>query len=120
MSAKVKLGSKLPGDAEINGVDAIASELVEDPEQIHVGVVYFDVKHVTDDTDTGERVPTIRVRRLEPISTVGAAPAALQKLVGQAFTARTGRKAIPFEVATSEQIPRSADPDGDELPEDDQ
>lgn len=119
MSAAVKLGSKLPGETEINGVDAIALELVEDPETIRVALVYFDVSHTTHDTDSGDDVPTIRVRRFEPIGTLEDAPTSVREVMADAFAARTGRKAIPWEIATAEQIPRPADPDGDELPEDD-
>lgn len=119
MSAAVKLGSKLPGQTEINGVDSIALELVEDPETIRLAIVYFDVSHTTHDTDTGDDVPTIRVRRFEPIGTIDNAPTSLQKLVGEAFEKRTGRKPIPFGIASAEEIPRPADPYGDELPEGD-
>lgn len=119
MSAAVKLGSKLPGETEINGVDAIAPDLVDDPAAIRLGIVYFDVQTVLEDTDTGDHVPTIRIRRFEPISRVEDAPPSLKKLVGDAFQARTGRKPIPFEIATAEQIERPADPYGDELPEGD-
>lgn len=119
MSAAVKLGSKLPGETEINGVDAIAAELVDDPEQIRVALVYFDVRKIEDDTDSGDRVPTIRVRRFEPIGTLEDAPKSVRDVMSKAFAERTGRKAIPWEIATAEQIPHPADPDGDELPEDD-
>lgn len=119
MSAKVKLGSKLPGEEAINGVDAIALDLVDDPEQIRVALVYFDVAKITDVTDTGDRVPEIRVRRFEPIGTLEDAPKSVRAVMAEAFEARTGRKPIPWEIATAEQIPRQADPDGDQLPEDD-
>lgn len=119
MSAAVKLGSKLPGEVQINGVDAIADELVEDPEQIRVALVYFDVRKIEDDTDSGARVPTIRVRRFEPIGTLEDAPQSVRDVMAKAFADRTGQKPIPWEIATAEQIPRPADPNGDELPEDD-
>lgn len=117
MSAAVKLGSKLPGEEAINGLDVIAADLVDDPEQIRVALVYFDVQGIYDDTDTGDRIPTVRVRRFEPIGTIEDAPKSVRDVMAKAFEARTGRKAIPFEIATAEQIPRVADPDGDELPE---
>lgn len=98
MSDKVKLGSKLPGDFEVNGVDQIADELIADPEAGRLAVVWFDVAKVTHDTDTGEDVPTIRVRRIEPIGEVGDVSQTIIDLVQSKIEERTGRKPLPFEV----------------------
>ena len=116
MSALVKLSSKLPGDPYINGVDAIAGDLAANPDQLHIAVVWFDVQKVTIDTDTGDHVPTIRLQRFEPVGTLETASQAFRDAVGAAMEARTGRKPIPFEIATVDQIPVPADPDGDPFP----
>jgi hypothetical protein len=97
MSATVKLSSKLPGEIDINGVDYLVDDLVKDPEAIRVGVVFFDVVKVTSDIDSGADIPTIRVRRLEPIGTTEDAPKSIRDLVDQAVEKRTGRKALPFD-----------------------
>jgi hypothetical protein len=98
MSDLVKLSTRLPGETDINGVDALAAELVKDPETIRVAVLWFDVTKVTHDTDTGDDVPTIRVRRLEPIGDVDTIPDSIRHVVDVATEKRTGRAALPFDL----------------------
>ncbi len=98
MSALVKLSAAMPGDPEINGVDAWADWLEENPDELLVAVVYLDTKKVTIDTDTGDHVPTVRVRRIEPLGPVAGCSDAVKKAVAAAEEERTGRKPIPFEI----------------------
>lgn len=98
MSAVVKLSSKLPGDGETNGVDHIAGALVNDPDQLRCALVWFDTAKVTIDTDTDDHVPTIRVRRIEPLGNVADMPATIRQAVADAHEKRTGRKALPFDL----------------------
>jgi hypothetical protein len=97
MSAIVQLSSKLPGDEDFNGVDAIALDLLKDPDTIRVGVVFYDVSKITRQVDAGTDVPTIRVRKIEPISTVSDVPDAIRALVDAAIEQRTGRKPLPLD-----------------------
>lgn len=113
MSATVKLSSKLPGDAEINGLDDQREWLEHNPDELLVAIVLLDTAKVTIDTDSGEHVPTVRVRRIEPLGTVAETPAAVRKAMAAAEEERTGRKAIPFEVV---EVGEHAF--GDELPAD--
>lgn len=113
MSALVKLSSKMPGDAEINGVDATADDLIEDPAGLRVAVVYYDAAKITHDTDADTDVPTIRVRRIEPICRIEDAPAALKKLVGDAEQKRTGRTPIPFEIVDAGEYAHADTLDGE-------
>jgi hypothetical protein len=98
MSAFVRLSSKLPGDPETNGVDALSDALVKDPARIRYGVVWFDAAKVTEDTDTGDVVPTMRVRRIEPIGEADAVLPEIARVVEDAVRARTGRAPIPFAI----------------------
>jgi hypothetical protein len=98
MSAVVKLSTKLPGDFETNGLDALAQDLLDDPSTLRLAVVWIDVARVVIDTDSGEHVPTVRIRRIEPVGDVGVAIPALRKLVGEAFEGRTGRSPLPFDI----------------------
>lgn len=107
MSAVVKLSPKMPGDASINGVDHYVEELIDDPASIRVAVLYYDVAKMTHDTDTDQNVPTIRVRRIEPIGNIEEAPKALRELVAKAEQARTGRTPIPFEIVDAGEYARS-------------
>lgn len=58
MSDLLKLSTALPGDQEINGLDALAAALVEDPSRMVCAVLILDVKdvrYITDDaTARGE------------------------------------------------------------------
>ena len=62
-----------------------------------MAVVWFDTTKVTIDTDTGAHVPTIRVRRIEPIGNVEKIPDTLRQLVDTATQDRTGRVPLPFD-----------------------
>lgn len=97
MSDAVKLSAALPADTDTNGVDALAGLLVDDPEQIRVAVLWFDTVKITDLTDSGARIPTIRVRRIEPIGNVLDVPASIRQLVDEATQQRTGRVPLPFD-----------------------
>lgn len=96
MSAFVRLSSKLPGDPETNGVDAIADRLVTDPSAIRYGVVWFDAAKVVEDTDSGEVIPTLRVRRIEPLGLATEVDPEIRTIVASAIQARLGRAPIPF------------------------
>lgn len=115
MSATVKLSSKLPGDPEINGLDAFADHLLDHHDELLVAVVFFDSGKAIEDLDEGTRVPVARIRRVEPLGIVRDVPQAVRDAMAEAEADRTGRKAIPFGVV---EVIRSADPDGEELPED--
>lgn len=103
MSAIVKLAARLPGDAEINGLDSIRDQLLEEPSRLAVALVWFDVARVTHDTDSGTDVPTVRVRRVEPVGTLEQTPTHLQKLAEELFEKRTGRRALPFDIVVGDQ-----------------
>lgn len=97
MSNTVALSSKLPADEDFNGVDSLAENLIKDPEGFYVAVVTFDVAKITRQVDAHTEVPTIRVRRFEPIGRVEDLPPAIQQIVDQAIETRTGRKALPLD-----------------------
>lgn len=98
MSAQVKLSTKLPGDETINGLDAWATWLEDNPSDLLVAVVYLDVQKVTIDTDTKDHVPTVRVRRVEPLGPVTGVSETVRKAVAAAESERTGRSPLPFEI----------------------
>ena len=116
MSARITLSSKLPGDPEINGLDARADWLEDNPDELLVCIVYLDTPRVTIDTETGTHVPTVRVRRIEPLGAMSDVPTPVREAMADAEAERTGRTPLPFEIVVP---PRSADPHGDELPEGD-
>jgi hypothetical protein len=108
MSAFVRLSSKLPGDPETNGVDSIADALVASPASIRYGVVWFDVSKVTEETDSGDNVPTIRVRRIEPLGIATGVDPRIAAVVAEAVQKRTGRAPMAFEIV---EVDHETDPD---------
>jgi hypothetical protein len=90
-----KLASSLPG-GDANGLLAIARELVDSPHTVHVALCLVDCKKTTTDNDTGEIVPTARVRRIEVIS--GDDMALAQKMLRRALEGRTGKAVLPFDL----------------------
>lgn len=98
MSQKVKLSSKLEGNEETNGIDAIAGELVDNPDTIRVALVWLDVPSITVDTASGSHIPTVRVRRIEPLGDVDDVSKAIREVAAAAHEKRTGKTPLPFDV----------------------
>lgn len=117
MSALVKLSAALPGDFETNGIDALQGELVESPKDLRLSVIWHDVSKVTKDVDTGDLIPTLRVRRIEPLGEVGEVSDAIRNAVQEAIEKRTGRTPIPFDIA---EVVEGMFPDPDQASIDDE
>ncbi len=95
------LSGKLPaGDGD--GLSAIVDELIAEgtgaaPRKIHVAICMVDCVKVTTNADTGETVPTARVRRIEVIHEVDDMVIA-EGLMRRALDQRTGREALPYNL----------------------
>lgn len=105
MSALVKLGTKLPGDAAINGLDCLQSDLVAHQEDGAILVMaVLDVQDVRIPTGA-DPVPTVRVRKIEalgyvgdtPIGSLPAAPLELQRAYLARAEERQGMQPLPFD-----------------------
>ena len=96
MSAQVKLSARLPGEEEINGLDALVEEFVAFGGPV-CAVVWLDVDKVTTTRD-GTRVPTVAVARIEPIGVLSDVPQEVVTMVAKLYEARVGRSALPFDV----------------------
>lgn len=98
MSAKLKLSGALPGIEDVNGLDAYAATLAEDPEGTTVtAIVIFDVKDVRYSVAEGVHVPTVQVRRVEGWLTEDTPQAIRDALVARQEK-RTGRTPLDFGV----------------------
>jgi hypothetical protein len=62
-----------------------------------VAVIFFDVQKVTKDVDSGEQVPTIRVRRIEVIDEPSDGNR-LRQVLRRAWERRTGEDVLPIEL----------------------
>jgi len=92
-----KIASKLPKSEEVNGLNAITDELVDHPDRFHVAVVVLDCSKVTTEIDTGDSVPTARIRRIEIIDRPDDKKR-LQELATRALETRTGKTVLPLEL----------------------
>lgn len=90
----VKLASQLPPGAA-NGVGPIVGDLCRDPEKMQVVIAIVDCKNITTDTDTGDVIPTMRIRRIEAIT--GPDKGAVRRILRRALERRTGRVELPLE-----------------------
>lgn len=104
MSALIRLSSKLPGDEETNGLDSLHEQLVNDPDQVVCALAWFVVPKVTRVVATRAEVPTIEIRRVEPIATVDKTPAAIQQLAAELYQARTGANPLPFDQLVADLV----------------
>lgn len=111
VSKSVKLAGRLPGSTENNGMYSVVDDLLVKPKDRRLALIWYDVPRIVDDVETGDRVPTMRVLRVEPVGEAGEAAQAIQELVMQLAESRLGHTPLPFD---------QVDPDGiQELPEDD-
>lgn len=90
----VKLASQLPAGTA-NGLGPIVGDLCRDPENLQVIIAIVDCKAVTTDTDTGDVIPTMRIRRIEAIT--GTDKGAVRMILRRALERRTGRVELPLE-----------------------
>lgn len=90
-----KLSSTLPG-GDNNGLGALAGALTTDPKKTAIIVAVVDCKSITIDTDTGDRVATVRIRRVEPIDPQDTAQA--QRLLVRGLERRTGAVMLPIDL----------------------
>lgn len=116
MSAVVKLSSKMPADVETNGLDQHRDALIADPKNLMCSIVWHDVVKINVDIDTGEQIPVVRVRRIEPLGDADAVSKAIRAEVEAAMEKRTGRTPIPWDVVeiTEERFSDTLPEDGDQ------
>jgi hypothetical protein len=94
--AEIKLSGKLPG-GDANGLGAIAPQLVTNPHRVHVLVALVDCRSTTTDNDSGDTMPTARIRRVEAIT--GAEDLkTLERLLRRAMEHRTGQTVLPMDL----------------------
>lgn len=90
---EIKLAPQLPKGTG-NGLDPIIADLCDRPENTQVIIAIVDCKEIKTDTDTGEVIPTMRIRRVEAITGPDANTA--RRMFHRATERRTGHEALPF------------------------
>jgi hypothetical protein len=96
----VKRNALLPKGEE-NGLAAIARELVNEgtgraAKRFRAIIAIVDCKRVNVDSDTGDEVATVRVRRAEVV--LGPDLPEAEKLIRRALEFRTGQATLPLEL----------------------
>lgn len=114
MSAVVKLGSKLPADFEMNGLDAQVDSLIEEPLTLRCAVIWYDAPTAAIDNEKGTTVPKVQRRRFEPLGDADDVSKAIRVEVEKAIEKRTGRRPIPWDITEITEEHKL----GDTLPED--
>lgn len=94
MSANI--AGALPA-GEANGLAAIARELVEEPNRVHVVIALVDCSKITTKTDSGDVIPTARIRRIEAIKDPEDGRR-MRVLLRREWERRTGKTVLPFEL----------------------
>ena len=102
----VSVSGRLP-DGDGNGLGAIVSDLIRDPKKLHVCIALVDCRKITTDADSGDAIPTARIRRIEVVLDSEDMKLA-ENLMRRALDRRTGREALPYDL---EQEIRAAFPD---------
>jgi hypothetical protein len=95
MSA-VKLSSGLP-DGEPNGLTEIVHHLITAPHEMTCLVMLVDTKSLTTDMDSGDVIPTARVRRIEPILDKSDRRE-VTRLMARANERRMGLSVLPLDL----------------------
>jgi len=108
MSAK--MAGALPKGDRTNGLQHMAAELVAEPWDIRVAVIFYDVSKVTRDMDSGETVPTIRIRRIEPVDEPGDGNR-LRQVLRRAWERRLGEDVLPIDLEDELNAAFGRDPD---------
>lgn len=95
MSQLIRLSSKLPGDAEINGLDGLHQQLCIDATAVLCYAWVKPVK-VVRDVETEEIVPTVQLARVEPIGRVTSLEQRYVDDAAHLYEKRTGRNPLPI------------------------
>lgn len=90
----MKLASKLP-EGDRNGLPAIARDLINSPHDVHIVLALIDCKSIATDTDSGDVVPTARIRWIE---TITEDRPHLMRIIARAQEVRTGKAVLPMEM----------------------
>ena len=87
-------GALPKGDA--NGLGPIVRDLIDHPHRYHVVMAILDSKKITTDNDSGEVIPTARIRRIEAVLPADLAVA--EQLMRRALEKRSGRQMLPIDL----------------------
>ncbi len=94
---ELSVSGKLPNGDRAAGLLAQLAELLDDPKAVRVGIVFYDVGSIKTTPETGDRVPTVRIRAFEPITPSGDADE-MRNLLVRSVARRTGQEVLPLDL----------------------
>ena len=119
MSNDANISGAIPkGDA--NGLGPIVRDLIDHPHRYHVLMAIVDCSKVTTNNDSGEVIPTARLRRVEAV--LAADLAVAEQLMRRALEKRSGRQMLPIDLEDEMRLafkqidPRTGEATGEENP----
>jgi hypothetical protein len=111
----LSMSGKLPAGVT-NGLAALLPELLDDPTAVRAAIVLIDVNKITEDPGTGDRVPQVRIRSIEPI-TGDTDAEEIRRMFRRAVERRTGQPELPLELEREIdaifETERDTEPEGD-------
>lgn len=114
MSKLIKLITALPGTEEWNGLDHYAEDIAADPSLMLGCWVVFDQPEAVVSYDKGTKVPKLRVRQVEVVTTDGSLPEGeFKRTVEKAFYERTGKMPLPLDEENGGPVDNSEYDDAD-------
>ena len=87
-----KMWTVLPKDHADNGVGLIEQAIVDDPDEEYFVMIKVNQRRFTNDADTRESTPALRVLRFEPM--LGERHKIAEALMDEARDARTGQRKL--------------------------
>jgi hypothetical protein len=108
-------GALPKGDA--NGLGPAVRGLIDEPHRYHVILGIIDCSKITTNNDTGEIVPTARIRRVEVVLSGDLTVA--EQLMRRALESRAGRTMLPLDLEDDMRLafrqidPRTGEKHGD-------
>lgn len=94
----MKLRAKLPAHEDNNGLDYVVGDLLETPETVRCAFVWYSVSDINEKVTTGDRVPTVEIRKIEPLpGDAKSVPAEIRNAVMAMADKRLGKQALPFD-----------------------
>jgi hypothetical protein len=85
---------------EHNGLVEIEGDILANPHDTVVAVVTYSVKKITEDVDTGDRYPVLKIQDISPLN--GDLKADGEALKQKAISARTGAEELDLDIAGGE------------------
>lgn len=107
----VRMSGAMP-TGSTNGLASLAHAITEHPDTVRVAIILFDAIKLAHDVSSGDIVPTVRVRAIEPIWAHETDVAELRRLMRRAYERRTGQVELPLDMERElESLTLDPDPD---------